>query len=128
MTSFFSDPAYSVNITASGTEEWSEMVFSGSFDYDPSQGNLLVEIIVPNGANTSLHVSRTGGGGEGSRTYDTSRFGSNAGNTTATRMQFTFTAGAACPCACNFDTSTGPGVCDLVDFVTFAGQFAGGCP
>ena len=34
----------------------------------------------------------------------------------------------ACPCACDFDTSTGIGVCDIVDFVTFAGLFAGGDP
>ena len=32
--------------------------------------------------------------------------------------------GGACPCPCEFDTSTGPNVCDIVDFVTFAGQFA----
>ena len=32
------------------------------------------------------------------------------------------------PYACDCDTSTGPGVCDLIDFVTFAGQFAAGCP
>ena len=36
--------------------------------------------------------------------------------------------GEACPCACDFDTSTGPGVCDLIDFTTFARQFAAGCP
>ena len=30
----------------------------------------------------------------------------------------------ACPCPCEFDTSTGPGVCDIIDFVTFAGLFA----
>ena len=33
-----------------------------------------------------------------------------------------------CPCACDFDTSTGSGVCDLVDFVTFAGLFAAADP
>ena len=33
-----------------------------------------------------------------------------------------------CPCACDFDTSTGVGVCDIVDFVTFAGLFAQGDP
>ena len=32
----------------------------------------------------------------------------------------------SCPCACDFDTSTGAGVCDIVDFVTFAGLFAQG--
>ena len=36
--------------------------------------------------------------------------------------------GQTCPCACDFDTSTGSGVCDIVDFVTFAGLFAGGDP
>ena len=30
----------------------------------------------------------------------------------------------SCPCACDFDTSTGAGVCDLIDFTTFAGLFA----
>ena len=34
----------------------------------------------------------------------------------------------SCPCACDFDTSTGAGVCDIIDFVTFAGLFAGGDP
>ena len=33
-----------------------------------------------------------------------------------------------CPCACDFDTSTGAGVCDLIDFTTFAGLFATGDP
>ena len=33
-----------------------------------------------------------------------------------------------CPCACDFDTSTGQGVCDLIDFTTFAGLFAIGDP
>ena len=48
--------------------------------------------------------------------------------------QYTLTGGfwsgvtETCPCACNFDTSTGLGVCDLIDFVTFAGQFATGDP
>ena len=39
-----------------------------------------------------------------------------------------FLDGVSCPCACNFDTSTGAGVCDLIDFTTFAGQFATGDP
>ena len=34
----------------------------------------------------------------------------------------------SCPCACDFDTSTGAGVCDLIDFTTFAGLFATGDP
>ena len=31
---------------------------------------------------------------------------------------------APCPCACDIDISTGVGVCDLIDFTTFAGLFA----
>ena len=33
-----------------------------------------------------------------------------------------------CPCVCDIDTSSGPRVCDLIDFVTFAGLFAQGDP
>ena len=36
--------------------------------------------------------------------------------------------GQPCPCACNFDISTGKNICDLIDFVTFAGLFATGDP
>ncbi|MCH8807402.1 MAG: PEP-CTERM sorting domain-containing protein [Planctomycetes bacterium] len=88
---FFSDPNLTVTITRSGSEEWGELILSGLFDYDPSLGNLLVEVILPNANNTALHISRAAGNAESTRAYDTSRFGSNAGNTTATRMQFTFT-------------------------------------
>ena len=35
---------------------------------------------------------------------------------------------SSCPCACDFDTTTGAGVCDIVDFVTFAGLFTQGDP
>lgn len=89
LSGFFSDPNYSITITMSGSEEWTEMIFGGSFNYDPTLGNLLVEIIADGGS--SLHVSRAVGGAESSRTYETVRFGSNAGNTTASRMQFSFT-------------------------------------
>ncbi|MCH7792724.1 MAG: PEP-CTERM sorting domain-containing protein [Planctomycetes bacterium] len=91
LSSFFSDPNYSVNITLSGSNEWTEMILSGTFNYDPSLGNLLVEIIVNGAGNRGLHVSRAAGSGESSRAYETGRFGNNAGNTTATRMQFSFT-------------------------------------
>ena len=88
MSSFFWDPNYSVNITLSGSEEWTEMILSGTFNYDPSLGNLLVEIIVGTGDNR-FHVSRAAPNSESTRSYDTSRFGSNA-NINATRMQFSF--------------------------------------
>ena len=66
------------------------MILSGTFNYDPSLGNLLVEIIVNGAGNTSLHVSRAAGSGESSRAYDSGRYGSSTANTTATRMQFSF--------------------------------------
>ena len=90
LTSFFSDPNYSITVTMSGSEEWTEMILSGTFNYDPTLGNLLVEIIIPNAGNTSLHVSRAAGSAEASRAFNSSRFGNSASNTTATRMQFTF--------------------------------------
>jgi hypothetical protein len=92
MTSFFSDPDYSVNVTASGTGQWSELIFTGSFDYDSSLGNLLIEIIVQGDIDNPLIVSRTEGSAEGSRTFE-SDFGDSVLNDTATRMQFTFTGG-----------------------------------
>ena len=90
LNSFFSDPNYSVTVTSFDPNNFGEMVMSGSWDYDPTLGNLLIEILVPNPPATTLHVSRTGGSAEGSRYYETTRFG-NGGNTTATRMEWTFT-------------------------------------
>ncbi|MCH8275625.1 MAG: PEP-CTERM sorting domain-containing protein [Armatimonadetes bacterium] len=93
MTPFFSDAAYSVTIAAANSNNFSEMVLTGTtFLYDPAQGNLLVEIVLPNANNTALHVSRTSGSAESSRAFDTSRFGSGTSPGTATRMDFTFTA------------------------------------
>ncbi len=38
-------------------------------------------------------------------------------------------AGATCPaCSCEFDTSTGPNVCDIFDFLAFQNQFVAGDP
>jgi hypothetical protein len=34
----------------------------------------------------------------------------------------------SCPCACNVDTSTGPGVCDIFDFLGFQNGFVAGDP
>lgn len=89
MRSFFWALNYSVTITSSGANNWGEMIMSGSFDYDPLLGNLLIEIKA--NSNRQLYVSRTDASPEGSRSYDSSRCGSNASNATATRMQFTFT-------------------------------------
>ncbi len=90
LDNFFSDANYSINVTASGSEAFGEMILSGLFDYDPTLGNLLVEIRVSDVGNTSLHVSRAAGNAESTRAYDSTRFGNSASNTTATRMQFNF--------------------------------------
>lgn len=90
MSTFYSNAAYSVVITAIGHEAWSEMFFTGSFEYDPALGNLLVEIVSStNAGSMDLHVSRAAGSAESSRSYNSSTFGAAASTTTATRMQFT---------------------------------------
>ena len=38
------------------------------------------------------------------------------------------TGSGGCPCACNVDTSTGPGVCDVFDFLGFQNGFVGADP
>lgn len=90
MTTFYSNPTTSFTITAFGANNFSEMVFHGSWVYDPSLGNLLVEIVVPDPANTTLTVSRAAGSAESSRAYDGTRFTNGESPTTATRMDFTF--------------------------------------
>jgi hypothetical protein len=34
-----------------------------------------------------------------------------------------FVLDRSCPCVCNYDTSTGPGVCDSLDFLAFENEF-----
>ena len=125
MSSFFSERPYTVNITSAGTEEWSEMVMSGSFNYDPSLGNLLIEIVVSNPLFAFLDVSTTLGSAEGSRTFESSRLGNDPSNNSATRMQFTYLPVSACPCACDFDPDP---ACNIFDFLEFQNQFVAGEP
>ncbi len=91
MTTFYSNPNYSITCGAGGSESF-EMVFTGTpFVYDPSQYNLLVEVKA-NGTFPSnpLNVSRTAGGPESSRANAGNNFNSEQ-PAIATRMQFTFT-------------------------------------
>jgi hypothetical protein len=87
MSSFFSGNA-AFNFAAQGPNNF-QMGFTGLFDYDPSQGNLLVEFIVPGTSNITLTVSRAAGSAESSRAIASSRFGDQELPTQAARIQFT---------------------------------------
>lgn len=92
MTTFFSNPALSMTFSGFSSSNF-QMAFNGSFNYDPSLGNLLVEIVNTStfGSSIDLTVSRAAGSAESSRAYWTNRFTPAESPTTATRMDFTFT-------------------------------------
>lgn len=91
MTQFYSNPATAFNIVAAGTANFSEMVFVGTpFVYDPAVANLLVEIVIPDPANTTVAVSRAAGSAESSRAFAGTAFGTAESPGTATRMDFDF--------------------------------------
>lgn len=94
VTTYFSNPAYTINITNQGANNFGELVFPGNFVYNPALGNLLVELVVSStfGNTIDLSVSRSAGSAESSRAYTTTRFAPAESFTTATRMDFTFTA------------------------------------
>jgi len=57
-----------------------------TFNYNPANGNLLVEIVSVNSSASDVAVSRSSGSSESSRAYNSTRFGNTASPTTATRM------------------------------------------
>ena len=152
LTTFYANPAFSKTFTIIGTEAWDEMPFTGSFIYDPAQGNLLLEIV--NSASLAnsidLAVSRTAGDLDSSRSYLTTRFAGSSAPTTATRVQFTFEPASTCYPDCNGDGQlnlsdfgcfttrfalgeayadcNGDGIRNLSDFGCFTTKFALGCP
>ncbi len=152
MSTFFANAALSIPITTSGTANWTEFKFPGTFVFDPAQGNLLVEIVAVAtlGAGVDLTVSRAAGSPEATRAFNTTRFGAATSTTTATRMQFTFAPVAACYPDCNgdqllnladfgcFQTAFATGnmyadcngdtILNLADFGCFQTKFAIGCP
>lgn len=95
MSLFYLNPAHNINIaaaTSSGTN-FSEFRLNGSFDYNPSAGNLLLEIVCETGANfLDMAVSRSLGSPESSRAYTSSRFGSAETPGEAIRVDFNFAA------------------------------------
>ena len=137
MSTFYSNAATSVTVIAGGTANFTEFVLTGTpFVYDPTQGNLLVEIVVPGSGTTNLSVSRTASSSQASRAFATTTFGNAPGGpgTTATRMDFTFTAVQP---SCKPDLTTGAvagqpgygvpnGVLNNDDFFYYLAQFAAG--
>ncbi len=89
MTTFFNDPNYSYTVVSGGANNF-EMKFTGTpFIYDPSQGNLLFEIVTP-ATQAVFSVSRCAGSAEGSRSYIGGTW-TGESPTTATRMDIVFT-------------------------------------
>lgn len=76
-------------LSGSGPEDFQFILrFHTPWCYDPSQGNLLVEIFSSFVSGADLRVSRTNGSAESSLAYNSTRFGNAASPTTATRMDF----------------------------------------
>jgi hypothetical protein len=91
MHTFYSNPDYTLTITAPSPANFSEFKLPGSWIYNPAQGNLLVEIVSIAGPTLDLAVSRTSGSAESSRAYTSTRFTPAASPTTALRMEFGMT-------------------------------------
>jgi hypothetical protein len=124
MATFYANPAFNGVFSSPSTSNF-QMQFSGTpFVYDPSRGNLLVEIdvVVPGGLD--LSVSRASGGPESSRAYVGNRFNGTS-PTQALRMEFIFTAVTG-GCYPNCDESTTAPVLNVQDFTCFLQRYAAG--
>ncbi len=109
MTTLYSGTGVVRTYMTNGTIEHSMFFDFGrnSFTYDPSQGNLLVEIASSNNSGVDVSVSRAAGSRQASRAFNSTRYGNSASPTTATRMDlgyrdaapppFTLTATGVCP-------------------------------
>jgi hypothetical protein len=113
------------SVTASSTVF--NLRFEGSsFDYDPSQGNLLMEIVVTNRiAGTS--ASRADGGAQSSRAWQT-HGGSGGTDFVGLRTEFTVSPAGGGGCYPNCDGSTIEPILNVADFSCFLGKFAAGDP
>ncbi|GEM_PF-1455690 len=109
MTTVFTGTGVKRTLMTNGTIEHSMFFDFGrnSFTYDPTRGNLLVEIVSTNSSAVDVAVSRSSGSSQSSRAYNSTRFGNTTSPTTATRMdfgwrptiipRFTLTATGTCP-------------------------------
>lgn len=92
MSTFYSNANTAFSFAGQSSSNF-QMAFVGTpFNFDPGLGNLLVEIVAPSLANTTLTVSRSIGSAEASRAFSGTRFANGESPTTATRMDFTYTA------------------------------------
>lgn len=94
MSLFYANPAHFINVTgAQSGVNFSQFRLNGSFDYNPSAGNLLLEIVCETSANfLEMGVSRALGSAESSRAYTSTRFGGAATPGEAIRVDFDIAA------------------------------------
>ncbi|MFZ3374838.1 MAG: PEP-CTERM sorting domain-containing protein [Chthoniobacterales bacterium] len=77
LTTVYSNPTFSENVTG-GSESFSLVFnFTTHFLYDPTQGNLLFDLLI-SGQNVALSFSRCAAGPVLSRAWDTAGFGNSA--------------------------------------------------
>jgi len=125
MTDFYVNPAYSETFTGSATGNFQMVLLGTPFDYDPTQGNLLVEIVVVSPVG-SLSVSRAAGSTESSRAYTLTA--PTASPTTALWMDFRFDPVTGGGCYANCDGSTIAPILNVSDFICFQNLYAAGDP
>jgi hypothetical protein len=117
MHTFYSDTKVQAVMSSSSNFQFD---FQGSpFVYDPSQGNLLVEIVVTQRA-TGISVSRAAGSEQSTRSYVRHAGAVTISPTTALRTQFTVAPGGT-PCYADCD---GNGTLNVDDFLCFLDEFA----
>ncbi|MEZ6234265.1 MAG: GC-type dockerin domain-anchored protein [Phycisphaerales bacterium] len=133
--SVFYDAPTVFTIGAAGNENFTEMRFNGSFVYDPGQGDLLIEIVIPDPNNLTMTVSRAAASGESTRAYSGMRFADNA-NINASRFDFALQPAGG---GCDPDLTTGAiagqpgygvpnGVLNNDDFFYYLALFAANDP
>jgi hypothetical protein len=123
MTIFYDNADFSYTVISGGPDNFEMIVTGTAFLYDPSQHNLLVEI-VSNGTANSLAVSRAGASTEASRSCTGTTYNGEFA-TNATRMQFTYTIGGSPVCHGDCDCD---GAITFADINPFVAVLAGGRP
>jgi hypothetical protein len=124
MHTFYSRPTTFTSTSSSATNF--QFIFDGApFDYDPSQGNLLLEVYTTGVTSlTGMSTSRSAGSEQASRAYRTSGGGSGVLTAQALRTQFFYSRPDDGACYANCDGSTVDPVLNVDDFICFIGQFA----
>jgi hypothetical protein len=93
------------------------------FEYDPSQGNLLLEWYITD-LSGGIAISNAPGGPQASRAYHRHNGTTQTLTAQATRTEFVFRTGPLCYANC--DNSTTEPVLNVEDFVCFINEFAQG--